>query len=140
MIELELVPNRYRLDEIIGKFYDFDETARISGIISDDKAMFKILPYISLFLLDRNKLLLTYDEDIIVSPRSFDISLSHNSRIGESEVLLQVYSSAHSVGSKFSYYINGLDISNISCIYRDITQSKDGQEVFIIHYYSESKL
>lgn len=34
----------------------------------------------------------------------------------------------------FSYNIVDLDVLKISSIYRDITQSEEGQEVFIINY------
>lgn len=90
--------------------------------------------FINLFLINENKILLTYDEDIIESPRSFNIRITNNPNKGESELMLYVFSSKHSSGSTFSYNIMGLDILKISSIYRDITQSKEGQEIFIINY------
>lgn len=90
--------------------------------------------FINLFLINENKILLTYDEDIIESPRSFNIKITNNPNKGESELMLYVFSSKHSSGSMFFYNIMGLDILKISSIYRDITQSKEGQEIFIINY------
>lgn len=90
--------------------------------------------FINLFLINKNKILLTYDEDIIESPRSFNIKITNNPNKGESELILYVFSSKHSSGSMFFYNIMGLDILKISSIYRDITQSKEGQEIFIINY------
>lgn len=90
--------------------------------------------FINLFLINENKILLTYDEDIIEPPRSFNIKITNNPNKGESELILYVFSSKHSSGSIFSYNIMGLDILKISSLYRDITQSKEGQEIFIINY------
>jgi len=90
--------------------------------------------YINLFLINENKILLTYDEDIIEPPRSFNIKITNNPNKGESELMLYVFSSKHSSGSMFFYNIIGLDILKISSLYRDITQSKEGQEIFIINY------
>lgn len=90
--------------------------------------------FINLFLINENKILLTYDEDIIESPKSFNIKITNNPNKGESELMLYVFSSKHSSGSMFFYNIMGLDILKISSIYRDITQSKEGQEIFIINY------
>lgn len=128
MKELLIIPNFL-------KNFDLNLTSQCSlSEIRDLMSSQNLCKYINLFLINENKILLTYDEDIIESPRSFDIKISHNPNKGESELILYVFFSKHSSGSMFSYNIVDLDVLKISSIYRDITQSEEGQEVFIINY------
>lgn len=128
MKELLIIPNFL-------KNLDLNLTSQCSlSEIQDLMNSQNLCKYINLFLINENKILLTYDEGIIESPRSFDIKISHNPNKGESELILYVFSSKHSSGSMFSYNIVDLDVLKISSIYRDITKSEEGQEVFIINY------
>lgn len=128
MKELLIIPNFL-------KNFDLNLTSQCSlSEIQDLMNSRDLCKFINLFLINENRILLTYDEDIIESPRSFDIKISHNPNKGESELILYVFSSKHSSGSMFSYNIIDLDVLKISSIYRDITQSKEGQEIFIINY------